>query len=79
MKYQCPCCGFKTLTSEQRGSFEICPVCYWEDDKVQLKDPDYAGGANSVSLREAQAYYKIYGACDPKWVSCVRKPEAFEK
>ncbi len=29
-KYQCLCCGCKTL--ESRGKFDICPVCFWEDD-----------------------------------------------
>ncbi len=29
-KYQCLCCGYKTLDS--RGEFDICSVCFWEDD-----------------------------------------------
>ncbi len=29
-KYRCLCCGYLTL--ESRGEFDICPVCYWEDD-----------------------------------------------
>jgi hypothetical protein len=28
--YPCPCCGFVTLG--ERSAFEICPVCFWEDD-----------------------------------------------
>lgn len=28
--HRCPCCGFLTL--DERGTFEICPVCFWEDD-----------------------------------------------
>ena len=32
----------------------ICPVCFWEDDLIQLKDPEYAGGANLVSLWQAR-------------------------
>ncbi|NLK46035.1 MAG: hypothetical protein GX297_05205 [Treponema sp.] len=31
MKYPCPCCGNRTLSQPDYGSFEICPVCYWED------------------------------------------------
>ena len=52
--YTCPCCGYKTLTETSPGTFEICHLCGWEDDEVQLRDPDYRGGANSESLREAQ-------------------------
>lgn len=54
MFFTCPCCGFKTLSEETRGSFEICVLCDWEDDDVQLRHPDLEGGANSESLREAQ-------------------------
>jgi len=28
--YRCPCCASRTLTL--RGGFEMCPVCWWEDD-----------------------------------------------
>ena len=54
MFYPCPCCGYKTLSEEERGSYEICSMCGWEDDYVQLRDPDLKGGANHESLREAQ-------------------------
>jgi len=26
----CPCCGYPTL--RERGVYEICPICWWEDD-----------------------------------------------
>lgn len=48
----CPCC--KSLVLEESGEYEICPVCGWEDDPVQRKDPDFAGGANELSLNEAR-------------------------
>jgi hypothetical protein len=28
--YTCPGCGFPTL--KERGSFDICDICSWEDD-----------------------------------------------
>ncbi|HEI2325144.1 TPA: hypothetical protein SI485_004590, partial [Escherichia coli] len=28
--YKCPCCGYLTLP--ERGQYDICPVCQWEDD-----------------------------------------------
>jgi len=52
--YTCPCCGYKTLEEKPPGTYEICELCGWEDDFVQFKDPDYEGGANGESLREAQ-------------------------
>jgi hypothetical protein len=52
--YTCQCCGYKTLKEGTRDSYEICKVCFWEDDFVQNEDPDYPDGANNVSLRQAQ-------------------------
>lgn len=51
--FPCPACGFRTF-SEPSGSFDICPVCGWEDDHVQLAHPRLQGGANGESLLEAQ-------------------------
>lgn len=50
----CPACGFLVL-SEGYGCYEICEVCGWEDDGVQLANPTSGGGANTESLAEAQA------------------------
>ena len=72
-KYTCPCCEFKTLDSAQ-GLFDICPVCYWEDDNIQRSDPDYKGGANSISLNEARQNYKKTGAISSEYLAYVRFP-----
>lgn len=70
----CPCCGYKTLSEAERGSGEICPVCYWEDDEDQAQDPDLEGGANVVSLRQAQLNYEEFCACEPESRKFVRLP-----
>lgn len=57
MKYTCPCCGYKTLEEEPPGTFDICSICFWEDDNVQFDDPDYEVGANEESLRQ---YQKVF-------------------
>jgi hypothetical protein len=72
--YPCPCCGFMTLIEEQPGSFDICAVCFWEDDNVQFHDPDYRGGANKVSLNEARRNFLEYGAISKEFITRVRKP-----
>jgi hypothetical protein len=54
--YTCPCCGHLTLSGPP-GSYEICRICGWEDDLVQLLDPWFEGGANEPSLIQAQANY----------------------
>ena len=72
--YPCPCCGYLTIGEEPPGTFEICPVCFWEDDNVQFEDPIYAGGANSVSLNQARENFRLFGAVSKEFVGQVRKP-----
>jgi hypothetical protein len=74
MKYTCPCCGYKTLGETPPCTYDICPICFWEDDGVQFDDPDYEGGANEVSLRQAQKNYAEFGACERRVLSYVRSP-----
>lgn len=76
-KYKCPCCGYFTL--EEEGSYDVCPVCFWEDDTSQTRDPDMAGGANKVSLSDARENYLKYGACMEEFTPFVREPFAEEK
>ncbi len=73
-KFTCPCCGYKTLDENPPGTYDICPICFWEDDGVQFNDPDYEGGANHVSLRQAQKNYDEFGACEKEMLCHVRKP-----
>ncbi len=74
MKYKCPCCGYYTFENRPDGSFEICEVCFWEDDPIQNKKPRYRGGANRVSLNRARKNFKKYGACHPSLIPFVRTP-----
>ncbi|MDR7080671.1 hypothetical protein J2Y03_005762 [Neobacillus niacini] len=74
MKYTCPCCGYKTLDEEPPGTYDICGICFWEDDGVQYRDPDHEGGANEVSLKQAQQNFIKVGACDEGSIKFVRKP-----
>jgi cysteine-rich CPCC protein len=76
--YPCPCCGY-LMFSEPAGSYEICSICFWEDDAVQLRWPDWAGGANSPSLRESQRNFVRFGAMEERFVRNVRKPEATDR
>ena len=43
---------------EEEDFYEVCPVCGWEDDGLQRDNPDYAGGANRMSLNEAKVAYR---------------------
>lgn len=69
--YTCPCCGHEVFESPP-GSFDICPLCFWEDDFVQLYFPLQGGGANRCSLVEAQVSFVQFGACERSMVKNVR-------
>ncbi|CDR07482.1 hypothetical protein GCM10022420_004250 [Streptomyces iranensis] len=70
--YSCPCCGFVTL--DERGNYEICPVCFWEDDGQDDHDADEVrGGPNrGLSLTEARRNFHAMGASDERRTQFVR-------
>ena len=78
-RWPCACCGYLTLTEEPSGTYDICPVCFWEQDNVQEGDPSYWGGANRVSLNDARENFKRFGAVEERLVVSVREPTLDEK
>lgn len=75
--FPCPCCGYRTFDTPP-GSYDICPVCFWEDDQVQLRWPEWSTGANRLSLVDAQATYAEIGASEPRLRVHVRAPRPDE-
>ena len=63
----CPACAQPTL--RERGGFEVCPTCDWEDDGQDDVDAHVArGGPNSGTLWEARRRALIRGwAPDDRW------------
>lgn len=78
-RWSCPCCACFTFDEQPTGTFAICPVCWWEDERVQFEDPLLAGGANLPSLSEARRSYLASGVADPDHGSYVRPPRDDEK
>ena len=54
--YTSPVCG--KYMFEAAGDYDICPVCGWEDDIIQLDDPDEEDCANHMSLNQARRAYE---------------------
>ena len=72
--YPCPCCGYLVF-AKPPGSFDICPICYWEDSYPQLNDPYFHGGPNGgVSLIEAQQNYAAMGSSQLRFKPPVGRP-----
>lgn len=78
-KFACPCCGYKTFREEPTGNYDICTVCFWEDDPVQLQDPNYRDGANRVSLKQGQKNFEEFGACEREMIQNVRQTTIYEQ
>ncbi|MFD1888237.1 CPCC family cysteine-rich protein [Paenibacillus wenxiniae] len=59
-RYTCPCCGYLTL--DERGAYDICYLCDWQDDRQDDPDADQVrGGPNGhYSLTEARANFKKF-------------------
>ena len=56
---KCPICVKDEFAKEI--VFEICEVCGWENDGVQMADPDQHGGANWLSVNAARSNYQCFG------------------
>ena len=78
-RYACPCCHFLTL--DERGGFDICPVCFWEDDGQDDQDAGRVrGGPNGdLSLEQARLNFTTYGASEERRKHLVRPPRPEEK
>lgn len=51
-----PVCG--EYEFKRDFDLDVCDVCGWENDGVQLDDPDYPGGANELSLNAYKAAWE---------------------
>jgi hypothetical protein len=61
--HACPCCNYRTIIN--RGNYEICKICKWEDTgEICL---DKYSSANKITLREAKArFQKNYSKLFPE-------------
>ena len=73
-KYFCRCCFYNTLSEFPKGTYEICEICFWEDDWYQTENPFDNGGPNTVSLIQARKNFEDFGACELEMKINVRKP-----
>ena len=68
----CPCCGYNTFNPENRLDYDICSICFWEDDPDQFKFI-HDTGANRVSLVQARENFKNFGACEEEMKKNTRR------
>jgi hypothetical protein len=60
VNFTCPCCGYPMLP--ERGAYEICKLCDWEDDGQDdpRADEIWGGPNGDYSLTEARHNFKKY-------------------
>lgn len=79
-KHRCPCCGYLTL--DDRSIYDICPVCFWEDDEAEEEygkpAPERPRGPNHVHLWQARLNFLAFGASEERRRKHVRQPQKDE-
>ena len=67
---QCDCCDYFTIP--EGHDYEICPVCFWEQDSSGISEPEASSGANhGLTLREGRENFIALGACAPQFKARV--------
>ena len=57
-RHKCKCCGYYTLIgTEEDISWDICPVCFWENDVFEDNPEIYSGEIGRASYRERVCLY----------------------
>lgn len=74
--FACPCCEYLTL--RERGEYQICPVCRWEDTGVD--EHSAYSGPNHMTLGEGRENFKKFGAVSERASALVeRAPDKYER
>jgi hypothetical protein len=71
-KHPCPACGYCTLPD--RYDWDICPVCFWEDDVLETNNDPSSPANHGMLLSDAQANFLLYGAVTLDMKKHVRPP-----
>jgi hypothetical protein len=78
----CPCCGWRTI--EKRYDFEICTVCWWEDDGQDNDQTESMIGSpnDGLSITNARLNvirYGIYNSERKDLIEFQDEPDKFDK
>jgi hypothetical protein len=73
LNVQCYCCGYFSLS--ERGQYEICDVCFWEDDGCF--DLEKISHPNHMTLEKGRKNFLEFGACEERFIKdVVKNPES---
>jgi hypothetical protein len=75
--FHCPCCGFPTL--DERAVYDICVICWWEDDGQDDhgSNLDKGGPNHGSSLDHARKNFLDHGHMYDlgNEIYCLKKPD----
>lgn len=71
-RHHCIICGYLTL--ESRCEYEVCEICYWEDDLLFEGSDDWSPANGDLRISEAQANFLQFGACHSNVARFTRPP-----
>lgn len=78
-RYPCPCCGSYTYpVPPVEDCGYICPVCFWENDPFISSDSEPSDSNHGISLQQAKANFRQFGACEKRMLPYVRPPKEDE-
>ncbi|MBI3649559.1 MAG: hypothetical protein HY231_00745 [Acidobacteria bacterium] len=64
---QCLCCDYISLP--ERGTYLICPICFWEDSGQDIDELDLPSSSNhGLTLREGRNNFIRLGVCQEAMV-----------
>jgi len=69
----CPVCGYYMFSAPDSES-EICAICNWHNDILDLEKMYEPVGPNHVSLEQAQKNFFEFGAVEVRFKNLVRHP-----
>jgi hypothetical protein len=79
LKGRCEVCGYYTFKNRERGVFEMCEVCLWEDDGYNDDPDEVRGGPNQdFSVNQARVNLKKFGAYSKHVIQYSRLPKEDE-
>ena len=63
---QCDCCDYFTIP--MGDDYEICPICFWEQDAFGIAEPSEPSNANhGITLSQGRANFLALGACTERF------------
>mgnify|MGYP000080976834 CR=1 FL=1 len=76
--YACPCCGSRTI--DERAEYDICKVCWWEDNGQDNEHSEKTYGVNyGISLTKGRSNFLKYGIYDPTREDLIKIKEPISK